>query len=442
MSDWKEYKLKDCIDVVIDNRGKTPPLSDTGYQLVETNAINGDNKYPDFSKVTKFVNEETYNSWFRKGHPKKGDVLISTVGANIGRVAYSKGSRFCIAQNLIALRTNSLLDSEYLYYFLTSTKIQNNLKALDIGSAQPNLKVPHLLSLNITIPDINHQRKLVDILSKLDDKITLNTQTNQTLEQIAQTIFKSWFIDFDPVRAKAEALADGKSEQEANLAAAEVIGGESAVEMARVFPSGFGEDGGPLGWEYQSVDQLFDVAIGKTPPRKEPEWFSENSDDMQWISIKDMGNSGVFITQSSEYLTNEAVDKFNVKRIPNNTVILSFKLTVGRVAITTKETTTNEAIAHFKLKDNSLLSSEFLYCYLKQFNFNELGSTSSIATAVNSKMVKDIKVIVPNTEVMNIFQEKVDAIFEKIKVATFENENLEKIRDGLLPRLLNGEIEL
>ncbi|HDL5595159.1 TPA: restriction endonuclease subunit S, partial [Mannheimia haemolytica] len=203
-----------------------------------------------------------------------------------------------------------------------------------------------------------------------DQKIQLNTQTNQTLEAIAQAIFKSWFVDFDPVRAKAAALSEGKSEHEANLAAMSVICGKDTSELndteykalwqiAEAFPSEFGDEGLPIGWKFNQADNLFDVGIGKTPPRKESEWFSDNANDTEWISIKDMGNQGLFITESSEYLKAEAVDTFNIKRIPENTVILSFKLTVGRVSITTKETTTNEAIAHFKIPSSSNLSSEF-----------------------------------------------------------------------------------
>lgn len=134
------------------------------------------------------------------------------------------------------------------------------------------------------------------------------------------------------------------------------------------------------------ADEYFDISIGKTPPRKEPEWFSHKPADRTWVSIADMGNCGVYIGDSSEYLTHEAVERFNVKLVPNNTVILSFKLTVGRVAITDGIMTTNEAIAHFKTETPEI--NEYLYCYLKEFNYQTMGSTSSIATAINSKIIK------------------------------------------------------
>ena len=114
------------------------------------------------------------------------------------------------------------------------------------------------------------------------------------------------------------------------------------------------------------ADEYFDISIGKTPPRKEPEWFSESSSNTRWVSISDMGNCGLYISDSSEYLVPEAVSKFNVVIVPDNTVLLSFKLTVGRVAITDGETTTNEASAHFKTDHKDI--NPYLYCYLKRFN--------------------------------------------------------------------------
>ena len=140
------------------------------------------------------------------------------------------------------------------------------------------------------------------------------------------------------------------------------------------------------------ADEYFDISIGKTPPRKEPQWFSTDPTDRVWVSISDMGSCGLYIADSSEYLTHESVEKFNVKVVPDNTVLLSFKLTVGRVAITDGAMTTNEAIAHFKTDKSEI--TEYLYCYLKGFNYQTMGSTSSIATAVNSKIIKAMPFIV------------------------------------------------
>ena len=187
------------------------------------------------------------------------------------------------------------------------------------------------------------------------------------------------------------------------------------------------------------VDEYFDVSIGKTPPRKEHQWFSKNHSDCIWVSISDMANCGVYIGDSSEYLTCDAVKKFNIKIVPDNTVILSFKLTVGRVAITDGKMTTNEAIVHFKTDKPEI--NEYLYCYLKNFNFQTMGSTSSIATAVNSKIIKSMQFIVPTDEELHKFHNFAAPLFMMIKSNQHENKFLCKLRDTLLHKLMSGDID-
>lgn len=186
--------------------------------------------------------------------------------------------------------------------------------------------------------------------------------------------------------------------------------------------------------------EYFDISIGKTPPRKEPQWFSENSADCVWVSISDMGNCGLYISDSSEYLTYEAVKKFNVKIVPDNTVLLSFKLTVGRIAITDGSMTTNEAIAQFKTDNPEI--NEYLYCYLKDFNYQTMGSTSSIATAVNSKIIKGMPFIIPTDEELVAFHGFAAPLFAMIKSKQQENVRLGTLRDTLLPKLIAGKIML
>ena len=395
---------------------------------------------------------------------KDDDILIAMTGANVGKVSrIAKGTQPCLINQRVGrfiLKEDCPYSSDFIYYLVSSNKSFQYFSNTADGAAQPNISGK--LIEDLEFPDISPKsaNKAGKYLKVLDEKIQLNTQINQTLEQIAQALFKSWFVDFDPVRAKVQALSDGLSLEQAELAAMQTISGKTPEELtalsqtqpdryaelaetAKAFPCEMVEVDGvevPKGWEYKPTDELFDIGIGKTPPRKETEWFSTNPDDMQWISIKDMGNSGVFITESSEFLTNQAVDKFNIRKIPENTVLLSFKLTIGRVSITTCETTTNEAIVHFKITDKSFLTTEYLYLFFQQFDFNSLGSTSSIATAVNSKTIKGIEILIPNEELIKAFQMKISNIFAQIKNLTMENKNLVETRDLLLPKLLNGEI--
>lgn len=188
------------------------------------------------------------------------------------------------------------------------------------------------------------------------------------------------------------------------------------------------------------VDEFFDISIGKTPPRKEPQWFSINLEDITWVSISDMASCGLYISSSSEQLTAEAVEKHNVKIVPDNTVLLSFKLTVGRIAITDGEMTTNEAIAHFKT--NNKVINEYLYCYLRLFNYQTMGSTSSIATAVNSKIIKAMPFVIPTNEELTEFHSLAAPMFALIKSNQREIERLSSLRDTLLPKLISGEIDV
>lgn len=424
--------------------------------------------YIDYSE-TDFISDQLSKKteeW--KTKPK--DILISMTGSGpnapaslvgrVARVGENEPISF-INQRIGRVIVNEKVDSDYIYYLLSQKSSQEYFVNNSTGSAnQVNINGNTILSLEVPCISFEESKKIAQILNAFDDKIQLNTQINQTLEQIAQALFKSWFVDFDPVRAKVQALSDGMSLEQAELAAMQAISGKTPEELtalsqtqperyaelaetAKAFPYEIVEVDGvevPKGWEYKPADELFDIGIGKTPPRKETEWFSTNPDDMQWISIKDMGNSGVFITESSEFLTNQAVDKFNIRKIPENTILLSFKLTIGRVSITTCETTTNEAIAHFKITDKSFLTTEYLYLFFQQFDFNSLGSTSSIATAVNSKTIKGIEILIPNEELIKAFQMKISNIFAQIKNLTMENKNLVETRDLLLPKLLNWGI--
>jgi len=180
------------------------------------------------------------------------------------------------------------------------------------------------------------------------------------------------------------------------------------------------------------MQEIFDISIGKTPPRKESHWFTENPEDVKWLSISDMGKAKVFAFDSSEKITAEGIRKYNVKTAPENTVLLSFKLTIGKVAITGCEMATNEAIAHFVSNDENIV--EYLYCYLKRYNFDMLGNTSSIATAVNSKTIKTMKFYYPDTETLADFHRIAEPLIKKIKHLLITNAKLNELKQLYLKK--------
>ncbi|MEQ2637830.1 restriction endonuclease subunit S [Paratractidigestivibacter faecalis] len=194
-------------------------------------------------------------------------------------------------------------------------------------------------------------------------------------------------------------------------------------------------------WRSERTSELFEIGIGKTPPRKEPEWFSTNPrGNFVWLSIKDMGEPGAYSFDSSEYLTPQAVVAKNVRRVPKGSVLLSFKLTVGRVKIAAVDMTTNEAIACFASDDPAKLA--YLYPFLLSFDYNGLGSTSSIATAVNSKTIKNMTIVMPDSNTLAEFYANTKPLYEAIMNSMLENMSLKALRDALLPKLMSGEIDV
>lgn len=172
------------------------------------------------------------------------------------------------------------------------------------------------------------------------------------------------------------------------------------------------------------LEELVDLQIGRTPPRKEFEWFNTNGEGYKWVSIKDMGNSGRFISDTSEYLTEAAQKRFGIPIVGKGTLLLSFKLTVGRLCITTDRMLTNEAIAQLPIKDANIVDRDFLYYYLKNYNFHQLGSTSSIATAINSTYLKKMEIDLPPIDQQRAIAAVLSSIDDKIESNNAINNNL------------------
>jgi len=455
---WSFVEVGEVCDLIVDCINKTAPTVDykTPYRMVRTTNIR--NGRIDLSDC-KYVEKDIFEKWTRRAKVKAGDVLL-TREAPIGEVGYvTENDTIFLGQRIMQYRANpNFLDSRFLLYAFLSPTLQRQFGSHEgSGSVVSHIRVGDCDKFKIPLPPLSEQRAIAHILGTLDDKIELNQRMNQTLEEIAQAIFKSWFVDFEPVKAKQQAREAGKSSAEIERAAMATISGstieqldqlpkenyQKLAETAALFPDEF-EDSElgfiPKGWEFREAQDVTDISIGKTPPRKENQWFSRSRSDIPWVSVRDLGNSGIYIYETSEYLTEEATNKFKIIRVPDNSILLSFKLTIGRIAITVGEMLTNEAIAHLKISSKSPLSTEFLYCYLKSFDFNSLGSTSSIAQAVNSKIVKQIPVLVPNRELSNVFSEKITPLFKAIKNYQLESSKLTQIQDTLLPKLLSGEI--
>lgn len=324
-----------------------------------------------------------------------GSILLLTRGSGLfnGIPVGLVEQEVAFNQDIKCLDSCSEVENKFIFYWIISQKKYLMAKVGVTGIGAGKFDLDFLQKLEIPIPSKQERTRIVAFIDTLSDKIELSQKINDNLQQQVMMLYRQMFTENDS--------ADRRECR---------------------------------------ADEYFDISIGKTPPRKEPQWFSENSTDCVWASISDMGSCGLFISDSSEYLTHEAVEKFNVKIVPDNTVLLSFKLTVGRVAITDGTMTTNEAIAHFRTDKPEI--NEYLYCYLKGFNYQTMGSTSSIATAVNSKIIKGMPFIVPADDELVTFHSFARPLFAMIKNNQRENVRLVTLRNILLPRLMSGEINV
>lgn len=321
----------------------------------------------------------------------EGDVLVSNIRPYFKKIWMAEFNGGC-SNDVLVFRANAGCDPIFLYYVLANDAFFDYATATSKGTKMPRGDKTAIMQYEVPDFDYSTQQRIGGVLRSLDRQIATNKKVNDNLQQQVMALYHQMFDESNSNRKNIRA------------------------------------------------DEYFDISIGKTPPRKEPQWFSKNPSDCVWVSISDMGSCGLYIEDSSEYLTRDAVEKFNVKVVPDNTVILSFKLTVGRVAITDGCMTTNEAIAHFKTDKPKI--NEYLYCYLKNFNFQTMGSTSSIATAVNSKIIKGMPFAVPTAEELEKFHSIAAPLFTMIKSNQQGSKYLGELRDALLPKLMSGEIDV
>jgi len=396
---WEKFRLDEISEFVIDCPHSTPKWTDTGFIVLRSQNIR--NGKLNFSKIS-FTDEKGYLNRIKRAIPKMGDIVL-TREAPMGEVCMIPNNlQCCLGQRMVLIRIiKDTAHNRFILYAFQSSFLKSQIRWNEgTGTTVSNIRIPNINAFEFKLPPIQEQKAIAAILTAFDDKIENLQAQNKTLEATAQTIFKEWF---------------GKYQ----------IGDEL-----------------PEGWKVGILGEEFDITIGRTPPRKEREWFSKTPIGKKWISIKDMGNSGMYISKTSEYLTDEAIKKFNIPIIPENTTILSFKMTVGKLTITTEDMLSNEAIAHLKIKAKSSLSSEFIYLLLQNLDFNALGSTSSIVTAINSKIIKNLEILVPDAKLLENFEDVVLSLFNKIKLNQTQIQTLKNTRDTLLPKLMSGAIRV
>jgi len=322
------------------------------------------------------------------------------------------------AYPIFEVKNEKELLPEYLMMWFTRSEFDREACFHAVGGVRGSLEWEDFENLQLPIPHPDKQKEIVKEYNVIQNRIALNQQLIQKLEETAQAIYREWFVEFEfPDKIGKPYKSNG----------GEMVWNE---ELQKEIPSG---------WEVSNLDNEFKITIGRTPPRIEEEWFSNSDESIDWISIKDMASCDSYIFDTNEKLTKEAVRKFSIPRIPKNTTILSFKMSIGKLAITTKEMLSNEAIAHFIVKADSRLTTEFIYSFLDYFKFNALGTTSSIVDSINTKMIKEINILVPLKTIIESYQKVISNIFTLKKTKEKETQKLTELKDLLLSKLATIE---
>jgi len=439
-------------------------IGESEYRVLKIKNVRfGTIDYSEPAFVPKNIAESTIN-W----KLKEGDILISMTGSGpnapqslVGRVARvwknEPDAWFNQRVGRINLVDNKKIHPDFLFYWLSLPQNQDFLVANSSGSAnQANISGKTIESLPTPIVDYEISSAIAKIARELDEKIILNTQTNQTLEQIAQAIFKSWFVNFDPVKAKIETLAAGGSVDDAELAAMSVISAKTLDELnglkasnpeafnklaqtAALFPaamkdSELGEI--PEGWKVSSLSELIKITGGGTPKRSEETYWNG---DIPWFSVKDVPSDGnVFVVDTDEKITELGLNKSSTKLLPKGTTIITARGTVGKLALVGTDMCMNQSCYGILGKN--------VGDFYNYFNLKEAVSTlqrnthGAVFDTITTQTFDTYSLAFSGVELANKFDALVAPLLQNIEANVRQNIELAMLRDTLLPKLLSGEL--
>jgi type I restriction enzyme S subunit len=415
---FKEIPLDELVDFYVDNRGKSCPIVEKEEEflpLIATNCIT-DRLYPEFLKV-RSVNKDTYDNWFRS-HPLPNDIIFVNKGTP-GKIALvPEKVNFCIAQDMVALRIKPEFYTKYIFAVLKSSIVQKRIVNMQVGTLIPHFKKGDFKTLKLPIiNDYKEQVKIGDLYFSLLEKIETNFNIIKSLEEISQTLFKRWFIDFN--FPNEEGLPYNTS-------------GGKMVE------SELGEI--PEGWQLGTIGDMGSIIGGGTPSKKEKSYYTENG--ISWITPKDLSNDkSKFIYRGAIDITELGLAKGSAKLMPEGSVLFSSRAPIGYIAFAGKEVTTNQGFKSVVCDKG--YSNYFIYFVLHQMLPTiEANAGGSTFKEISSQGLKSIAIVLPPVNLVREYTNVVKAFFEQIKSTEFENVKLINIRDSLLPKLLSDEIEI
>lgn len=456
MSDnFKTDTLDSLCELIVDCPHSTPTWTTFGYVVIRNQNIT--DGVLDLSSPS-YTDYSGYRDRTKRASPQENDIVI-TREAPMGRVCLiPKEPICCLGQRQVLLRADrNKISAEYLYWSLRSPFVQRQILINEgTGATVSNMRIPVLKALEIPrLASIEIENKKAKDLSNIQNKIQLNTQINQTLEQIAQALFKSWFVDFDPVRAKVQALSDGLNLEQAELAAMQAISGKTPEELtalsqtqpdryaelaetAKAFPCEMVEVDGvevPKGWEVKELGSLMTIKRGGSP-RPIKDFISDKG--LNWVKISDAtAEDNPFLFSTKEYIKSEGLSKTVL--LNKGSLILSNSATPGLPRFLELDACIHDGWLYFS--DIKRLTQEYLYFFFLNIR-NDLVAqgNGSVFTNLKTDIVKAQKAIVPDERVICYFDKQVKSIMNLIRYNTANSISLKETRDLLLPRLLNGEI--
>lgn len=417
--EFNTFKISDIADVQTGPFGSQ--LHKEDYVAVGTPIITvehlGENKII-HSNLPKVKRED----WQRlsKYVLKENDIVFSRVGS-VDRCALvsEKENNWLFSGRCLRVRVKDTtkVAPKYLSYYFSSKKFKSYIRSIAVGATMPSINTKILSEIKIKLPDIFSQRKISKLLYQLDSKIWCNEQLIKKLEQIAQTLFKHWFIDFEFPNEEGKPYKSS--------------GGE-------MVESELGEI--PRKWNVLEVSDFANgnIITGKTPSTKQKENYDLQG--IPFITIPDMHDI-VYSIKTSKYISEIGVQTQVKKMIPKNSICVSCIATPGLVCITSRDSLFNQQINSFTPLLEELYYLFFSFKKLSNY-IKELGSSGSTTLNLNKTQFSKIKIIRPQQNILESFNEIIKPIFEMILTLSTENINLQQLRDTLLPKLLSGEIEI
>jgi len=409
-------RFTDVLSHIVDNRGKTCPVGDSGLPLIATNCINGIDLYPAYD-TTRYVSKDTYATWFR-GHPIPGDILFVCKGSPGRTSLVPDPVDFCIAQDMVAVRADDAkIDSAYLFAALRSKLIQDQISNMHVGTLIPHFKKGDFDKLMIPLPQRSVQEWIGDYYLKLSKRINLLKETNKTLESIAQAIFKSWFIDFDPVRAKMEGRAPaGMDEETLSLFPDELV--ESELGLV------------PKGWSVHGLDQiaayLNGLALQKFPPT--------GNDDLPVIKIAQLRKGD---TIGADKASRAIKPEYIVK---DGDVLFSWSGSLEVEIWCGGEGALNQHL--FKVTSEKF-SKWFYYLWTRKHleHFRQVAASKATTMGhIQRSHLSGAKVVVPSSQILQVADSLFQPIIDRITENSLQAKTLAEIRLALLPRLISGRL--